>query len=149
MTYPPRKDQWLFVLLMLVSLILFGGALLSVGASFWKHEPGLWVPGIVFAAVGSLVLWILLGSRYEITATHLRLRLGPFRWALPLESIVEVYSTSRFGNDFGWGLALSLDRIRIKCRGRLMPFWISPEDKSGFVAELVRAHPGLKVTHDG
>ena len=148
MTYPAKKDMWLFVLLMLVSLSLFGGALLLVGASFWKHQPGLWVPGAILACVGGFLLWMLLGSFYRITETDLILRIGPLGFRLPLETIVDVHATSRFGNDFGWGLAFSLDRLRIRCRDRLLPFWISPEDKAGFVAELVRSRPEVKVTTD-
>ena len=69
-------------------------------------------------------------------------------WTLPLDAIEEVYSTSRLKADVGWGLAWSLDRMRIKCRGRMLPFWISPDDKAGFIAELLRAQPGLKVIED-
>src|SRR6266478_2251460 len=137
MIYPPKKDLWILVLLMLVSLLLFSGAVLFVGVAFWKHVPALSVAGIIFGSVGILLVWLLVGPFYEITETHLILRLGPFRWRLPLDTIAEVHSTCRLGYDFGWGLAFSLDRVRIKCRDRLLPFWISPEDKAGFIAVLV------------
>jgi hypothetical protein len=148
MIYPPKRDLWLLALLILICLLLFAGAFLLVGASFWKRVPGLWVPGIILGTVGTLLLWFLVGSFYEITESHLILGLGPLRWRLPLDTIAEVYSTSRFHHDFGWGLAFSLDRLRINCRDRLLPFWISPEDKAGFIAELVGARPDLKVTSD-
>lgn len=148
MIYPPKKDMWVFALLMTVSVFLCGGAVLLVVRFFWKHEPFLWVPGVILGSAGGMLVWILAGSVYEITETDLILRLGPLRWRLRLEAIEEVYSTTKLQNDIGWGLALSSDRIRIKCRDRFMPFWISPEDKSGFIAELVRSRPGVKVTED-
>jgi hypothetical protein len=148
MTYPAKRDLWILVLLLLVSTFLLGGGMLLVGAFFWKRVPFLWAPGVILASVGSLVLWIALGSRYEIDERDVRLRLGPFRWTLPLDSIVDIYSTSRFQHDYGWGLALSLDRLRIKCRDRWLPFWIAPEDKAAFIAELRGANPNVKVTQD-
>jgi Bacterial PH domain len=148
MIYPAKRDVWISVLLMLVSLVQLSGALLLVGTFFWKHVPHLWVPGVILANVGGLLLWILLGTRYEIGEKYLVLRLGPLRWRLPLEAITEVYSTSRFHNDFGWGLALSMDRVRITFRNRWLPFWISPENKTDFIAELKRANPHVQVVQD-
>jgi hypothetical protein len=148
MTYPPKRDLWILVLLILVCLLQFGGALICLGAAAWKHEPGLAIPGFVLATAGSMLLWMLFGSAYEVTATHLILRVGPLRWRLPLDTMADIYSTSRLHHDFGWGLAFSLDRVRITCRDRSLPFWISPEDKAGFIAELARARPDLKVTSD-
>ena len=149
MMYAQKKDLWVSVLLLLICVALFSGALLALGVSLWKQTPGLWVLSVIFAPMGALVLSILFGSFYEITPTHLVLHFGTLRWKLPVESIVEVYSTSKFwGNDFGWGFALSNDRIRIKCCDRWMPFWISPEDKADFVAELARLNPRARVIED-
>jgi|SRR6516162_1694473 hypothetical protein len=148
MIYSAKRDVWILVLLLLVSTFLLGGGMLLVGAFFWKRVPFLWVPGVILTGVGSLVLWVALGSGYEIDERDIHLRLGPMRWRLPLDSIEDVYSTCRFHHDFGWGLALSFDRLRIKCRDRWLPFWISPEDKAAFIAELRRANPYMKVTQD-
>jgi hypothetical protein len=148
MTYPAKRDVWISMLLMLISLVQLGVACLLVGAYFWKQVPHLWVPGVILANVGALLLWILLGTRYEIGEHDLILRLGPLRWKLGLDTIVEIYSTNRLRNDFGWGLALSLDRVRIKCRNRWLPFWISPESKTDFIAELRRANPHVQVVQD-
>jgi hypothetical protein len=148
MIYPAKRDLWILVLLLLVSTFLLGGGMLLVGAFFWKRVPLLWAPGLILSSAGSMVLWIALGSGYEIDERDVHLRLGRWRWTLSIDSIVDVYSTSRFHHDFGWGLALSFDRLRIKCRDRWLPFWISPEDKAAFIAELRRANPQVKVTQD-
>jgi hypothetical protein len=148
MIYPAKRDWWISMLLMLISLVQFSIAGLLVVTYFWKQEPHLWVPGVILANVGGLLVWILLGTRYEIDEMDLLLRLGPLRWRLAIDSIVEIYSTSRLQNDFGWGLALSLDRVRIKCRDRWLPFWISPENKADFIAELRHANPHVHVIQD-
>jgi hypothetical protein len=148
MVYPAKRDWWIAGLLVLISLIQFSGACLLVGVYFWKQVPHLWVAGLILGNVGGLLLWILLGTRYEIEERELSLRLGPMRWRLAIDSIVEIYSTHRLRHDFGWGLALSLDRLRIKCRDRWLPFWISPAEKADFIAELQRANPHVKVIRD-
>lgn len=148
MIYPPKRDLWLVMIILLVGLIFFGLACFLLVKFILTREPLLWVPALIMAAVGGLLMWFMLGTYYEITDKDLLIRLGPLRWKLSLETIVDVYSTTRLQADFGWGLAWSMDRLRIKCRGRVMPFWISPEDKAAFIAELVRVRPGLNVTED-
>jgi len=148
MIYLAKRDWWITALLALISLTQLSVSGLLIGIYFWKQVPHLWLVGVIVANVGGLLLWILLGSRYEIGEKELILRLGPLRWRLALDSIVEIYSVSRFRNDFGWGLALSLDRMRIKCRDRWLPFWISPENKADFIAELRRANPQIHVIQD-
>jgi hypothetical protein len=148
MIYPAKRDWWIAGLLVLISLIQLGGACLFVGVYFWKQVPHLWVAGLILGNVAALLLWILIGTRYEIGEQDLLIRLGPMRWRLAIGSIVEIYSTHRLRHDIGWGLALSLDRLRIKCSDRWLPFWISPQNKFDFIAELQRANPQVQVIQD-
>src|SRR5262245_30486622 len=148
MVYPAKRDWWITGLLALISLIQLGGACLVVGVYFWKQVPHLWIAGLIQGNIAAVLLWILTGTRYEIEEPNLIIRLGPLRWRLAIDSIVEVYSTGRLHADFGWGLALSLDRLRIKCRDRWLPFWISPESKADFIAELRHANPHVQVIQD-
>jgi len=148
MIYPAKRDWWISLLLMLISLVQLSSAGLLMGIYFWKQVPHLWVAGLIPGNIAAVLLWILLGTRYEIGERNLVIRLGPLRWRLATDSIVEVYSTVRLHADFGWGLALSLDRVRIKCRDRWLPFWISPENKTDFIAELRHANPHVQVIQD-
>ena len=79
-----KVDAWLVV----VTAVAIG---VSVGAAIalWR-EGG--VPTIVLLPVTLLLgagmpLWILLGTRYELSHGRLLIRCGPFRWTVPLKEI--------------------------------------------------------------
>jgi len=145
MTYPPKRDLWLVVLISLVCAVEFGIGGIVIAAAVRVRQPLLTLPGCLLVSVGGLIVWIVLKCHYEITADSVVIRLGPLRFTLPIDSIVEVHSTSKVKIEFAWGLAWSIDRLVIKCQGRRMPYSISPEGKAAFVAELTRIRPGLKV----
>jgi len=148
MTYAPKRDLWVQVVLLLISSGFLVVACLLLAKYFATHEPFLWVPALLFGAVGAFTGSIILGTRYEITETDVVIRMGPVGWSLPLEGIEEVSSAKRWRIDFDWNTALSNDRLRIKCRGRLVGFWVSPDDKQAFVAELVGRRPEIRVVTD-
>ena len=58
-----------------------------------------WAQRLIFLLLGvamaGFMLWILYGTFYRLTATHLLVRSGPFRYAIPLAEI----------NFFGWPLS--------------------------------------------
>ena len=93
---------------------------------------GVMVPVTLVLGAG-LPLWVLLGTRYELTPGRLLIRCGPFRWAVPLEEIRAVEPTR---NPLS-SPALSLDRLRIDY-GRGSSVMISPREKARFLAELDR-----------
>jgi hypothetical protein len=148
MIYSPKRDWWVATLMMTIGAIQFSGGCLLVLAAIRMHQPGVLVPAAVLIVVAMFVFWIWSSSSYEISETDLDICFGPLHWIVPLDTIEEIYTTRRLKADVGWGLAWSLDRVRIKARGRLFPFWISPDDKAGFIAELLRIRPGLKVVED-
>lgn len=145
MTYPPKRDLWIVVLISLAGAVEFGVGGIIIAAAVRIRQPLLTMPGCLLVSVGGFIVWIFMMCHYEITADTVVIRFGPLRFALPIDSIVEVHLTSRFKVEFGWGLAWSIDRLVIKCQGRRMPYSISPDDKAAFLAELVRIRPGLKV----
>jgi hypothetical protein len=153
--YPAKRDWWIACLVVPASLLLVGiGAVIGYQVATQALPP---VPGLLGAAVpagiGGLLLWMFLGTSYEIGETHLITRLGPFRFRVPLAAIEEVESTTGLRLVIGLGLAWSLDMVHVKYRKpsgrRAFPVSISPADKSEFLRELAGAVPGLKVVgHD-
>ncbi len=79
-----KVDLWLIAVTAL-SVATSTGAVLAV---FLKGG----VPAAVLASTALLVLvagiglplWVLLGTRYELTPERLLIRCGPFRWTVPL-----------------------------------------------------------------
>ena len=151
MIYPAKCDWWIACLVVPTSLLPIGiGAVVACQAVMQAMPP---VPGLLGAVlplgVGGLLLWMFLGTSYDIGETELVNRLGPFRFRVPLNAIEEVVSTSGFRLVVGLGLAWSLDMLHIKYRKpsgrRAWPVSISPQDKTGFLQELAAAVPGLKI----
>jgi hypothetical protein len=161
--YPSKIDWWLAAILALVGLGMSVAGI--VGVVLPLLQPGITVfpalVGLIILPLGMLVLWQLASTGYEITATDLIMKSGPFRWTLALDQIIEVYSTRnppRHAPGFtlidhfrGNHPALSLDRLRVNYRygGQIKFYLISPLDKSGFLHEMAQAVPGLQVTRDG
>jgi hypothetical protein len=94
---------------------------------------GLWWVIIPLAGTFGFVLWVMLGTYYEIEGNRLLVRSGPFRWRIPINEIEEMTPTH---NPLS-SPALSLDRLRIEYSGG-RSVMISPEDKDRFIAEIER-----------
>jgi hypothetical protein len=141
MLYKSKRDGRVVGLALIVCVTMLGGMVAVVSAAFDAREPLLAIPAIFLAAVVAMLVWSWVAAWSAITPTTLDIGFGPFRWTIPLESIAEVRSVSRFIVRPAWGLAWSLDRIYIKCRNRPLPYCISPGDKPGFLAELQRMRP--------
>jgi hypothetical protein len=162
MIYPSKTDWWLAVILALVGLGLSGAGVVALVMP-WV-QPGMpalgALVGLIPLGLGLLVLWQLLSTGYEITPDDLVMRSGPFQWRIRLDQIIEVYPTrnppphapslSLVDHFRGNHPALSLDRLRVNCRGkdRIKFYLISPQDQSGFLQELAQAVAGLQVSGD-
>lgn len=134
-----KRDTWLMAVLVLAGLLSF-----SVAAAAIFEEPGPGLATLSLAlAVDSFVVWIFLRTYYVVTETDLLVRSGPFRWTIRLSDIQQVRPTR---NPLS-SPALSLDRLEIlHARGFLM---ISPQDKRGFLEDLVARTPGLVLRGEG
>lgn len=134
-----KRDAWLMAVLAVAGL--YSLAVAAV-VTFTGPGPGLAVLALL-AAVYAFVAWIFVKTFYIVTETDLLVRSGPFRWTIPLDDIQKVQPTR---NPLS-SPALSLDRLEIlHSRGSLM---ISPEDKRGFLEDLVVRTPGLVLRGDG
>ncbi len=154
MIYPAKYDGWIACLFVPASLLPFGvGTVIAYEMAMQAIPlvPGLLGTVLPFA-VGGLLLWMFLGTSYEIGETELVNRLGPFCFRVPLKAIEEVVSTNGFRLVVGLGLAWSLDMLHVKYRKasghRGWTVSISPQDKIGFLQELATAVPGLKLVAD-
>jgi len=134
-TFKSRVDRWL-------AAVLIGGAAFAVFVVLFAIAAGVATSGPVallsalllapIAIVGAgLPLWLLKSTRYEVTATHLKVVSGPFRWSIPIKDIGAI---TRTANPLS-SPALSLRRLRIE-QGRGGVIMVSPEDETGFLTAL-------------
>ena len=79
-----RVDWWLFTFLILVLMV--ATVLVAQGVI---ERPGP-TSGVILAlatVTDVFFLWILLGTRYEVSPRGLRVYLGPLRWTFPADQI--------------------------------------------------------------
>lgn len=151
MIYPSKKDWWVALFLLVISLIQFGigGVILYELVVQAAPLPAL-VAGLIPLLAGGLILWVYLSTGYLISPPNLIVRSGPFWFTIALDAIVEVQPRRKYSFEIGWNFALSQDRLFIRYRKRngrvaLLGVVVSPEDQEGFLQELARDVPSLKI----
>jgi hypothetical protein len=109
--------------------------------------------GLALMLLGAYSFWLAVSTMYEITATHVRARMGPFRCEVPLDAITRVIIVQKlFGHrPTRKNFSMSLDRIYIEYRRlsdntALFGMAISPKDKARFLHDLREAAPHLKTS---
>lgn len=149
MIYPSKKDWWVALFLLAVSLMQFGiGGIILYELVVQAAPLPVLLTGLVPILVGGLLLWIFLSTGCDISPPDLVVRYGPFRFTIALDAITEVQARRKYSLELGWNFALSQDRLFIKYRkrnGRVAQLGVvvSPEDKEGFLQELAREVPRL------
>jgi hypothetical protein len=140
--YQSKRDGWIVILLWaVVAVMLFAaGNLWRVPAPFAFRL----LISVLLILIAAFVLWTLYGTRYTLTESTLIIQSGPFRWIIDLESITEVFPTR---NPLS-SPACSLDRLHIRYGKGSPEMMISPQDKAGFLRDLVVRSPGLKLNGD-
>ncbi|TNF54135.1 hypothetical protein EP227_04790 [bacterium] len=140
--YPSKRDWWLVVLLLSVSLFF-----LYVPVILFSEPIHLLIKvfgSMFFLAMSVLCPWILFGTHYILTSEHLIVRCLSSKHSIPLPEIYEVYPTH---NPLS-APACSLDRLRVKFRSSRFGALISPKDKRAFMRDLLSRCPQLVQDRD-
>jgi hypothetical protein len=140
--YPSKRDGWIVILLWAgVAVMLFAAV------NLWK-APAPFVFRLLILVLliflAAFVLWTLYGTLYTLTESTLIVQSGPFRWIIDLETITEVFPTR---NPLS-SPACSLDRLQIHYGKSRLGMMISPQDKAGFLRDLMARSPNLKLNGD-
>ena len=138
-----KKSAGLITVVAAVLLIcITGGTFLLATGSGWDLALGL-----AALAASLAYLWLTIPVSYQVTGEELLVRGGPFRWKIPLDSIVRVQPTKNPLSAPAW----SLDRLHVTYRKKAGKSFvlISPKDRQSFVEKLEAATPGLKKDGDG
>lgn len=123
-----KIDTWLAALLVVTAVALLG---LTVHMMRSKGVVGLLlVLPALLGAIG-LPIWLVMSTRYTLTASELHIRSGPVSITVPIADIHSITPTS---NPLS-SPALSLDRLLIEY-GNGKQVMISPEDKQQFIRDV-------------
>jgi hypothetical protein len=113
--------------------------LASVLPDLPSHPAELAVVIAVVVITAGLPVWLLLTTRYVLSADALKVTSGPFRWTVRIADIKSVTPTRSMISS----PALSLQRLEIRY-GTYQSVIISPADRDGFLRALeARRHAAV------
>ncbi len=138
-----KRDWWIIGLIWLGIIMSVVGGLVPMflGEASWLE---IVMIGSLVVGMDSLMLWVLYGTGYTVTAGRLIIRCGPFAFPVTLSGIESVTPTRS-----PWSSpACSLDRLKIVYGVSLQTVMISPEDKPGLLSAIVQQCPMLVMLHD-
>ncbi|MCF2487529.1 PH domain-containing protein [Dyadobacter sp. CY347] len=121
-----------------LSVPIFG--LLAIMGTFMAVK-GIWVGLGIIALVTALIVHLFMTTYYQISRNEIRIKSGFFYdKTIHISSIKKIIQTR---NPLS-SPALSLDRIELRYN-RFDSVMISPEDKEGFVLEVLAVCGGIEV----
>jgi hypothetical protein len=136
--FAARRDAWLVGVLSVVTLSMIWLLARLMGSDATLVAKMLLGPVLLAAAAFSL--WCLFGTRYQLGPDALLVRVGPFRWRIRLESIVEIHPDRNLLSS----AALSYARLRIRVSGGPGDIYVSPRNRQRFLDCMQAACPGLR-----
>jgi len=126
--FKSKTDLWLGLTILMSALI---SLVVSFGMAVSMNALGVVFAVVVFVAGVVMPLWILLGTRYIVSADNLRVKSGPFTWDIAISSITAVKNSK---NPLS-SPALSLDRLHIQYQqGKSL--MVSPKNRDEFLAAI-------------
>lgn len=127
--FDTRRDMWLMA-------IIYGSVLICA-ITAWPaivyhhlHWSGLLVAVICLVTI-ILLLWVALGTYYEIDDGVLKINHGPYRWRIPLEQIESITPIRSYRSS----PALSMNRVMISYAGG-KTVMVSPERQQEFIMSV-------------
>lgn len=99
--------------------------------------------GIGFS-ISSLLVWILLDTKYTITNKHIYYCSGPIRGKIEVMSIQKIEHVTTWYVGPLLKPALGDKGLTIRYH-KFKDIYISPKDKERFIAELLKINPDIKV----
>lgn len=139
LTFSSKVDAWIpgvVIVSVLASpvIVFLAPAKKPVASMTWM---------IVFGAglfTLALVGWMFATTAYVISGPDLRLKSGPVRITIPINTITRIGR----GSVIGSAIALSLSRIEIQY-GRFQSVLISPKDPRAFIQAILARAPNVTV----
>ncbi len=140
-TYVPRRDRW-------VTMLLWATALLVAWSAFWgtrdAMEPAARLGlSVLYGAVILLCIAPLYTLAYTLSRDRLRVGFGPIGMNVPLADIQRVAPGVKAGLTISWSMALK--GLIIERSGRKWAVMISPLNQGDFLRDLAERCPHLTL----
>lgn len=134
--FPSKRDTWVVIVLWIAVAMMVAGAirLMTCGAP----PVHAMIVSLITLATAIFTISVLYGTRYIVTDSLLTIRAGPLRWRVDVASIRAITPS----DDPISSPACSLDRLEI-AYGDNETILVSPADREGFLAEMMRVQPAL------
>jgi hypothetical protein len=141
MKFTSRKDV-LFSILIL-GTVVFLAVLSTFGIALgWIEKHDFWIT-IPLGAIIVFLLWVFLGTNYELTETLLIYKSGPLRGKIRIDQIREIVK----GKTLYVGIkpATAGKGLIIKYQ-KYDEIYISPFSNEVFIAEILKRNPDIVIT---
>ncbi len=140
-TYVPRRDRWITVVLWSTALLLAWSATRMATAPMdptWKLGIGAF-----YAAIITMCVAPIYALSYRLSDRTLRAGFGPVGRSVALADIESVTPGMKTGLTWGW--SLSVKGVVITRRGRRWKVFVSPLCQGDFLRDLAERCPHLEL----
>lgn len=134
--YYSKRDSWLTVIVW--GFIIIGFIPIISGAI--KGSQALWCLSIIWTLLIAFLVWLWLGTYYELHEKFLLICSGPIKEKYYYKNITLIKSSQALCSSS----SLSIVRLEVYCNGYLMRY-ISPKETSTFIKDFRKKCPDAMV----
>ena len=140
-TYVPRRDRWITVVLWSTALLLaWSAARMATAPMDATLKLGI---GAFYAAIIAMCVAPIYALSYRLSDRTLRAGVGPVGRSVALADIESVTPGMKTGLTWGW--SLSVKGVVITRRGRRWKVFVSPLCQGDFLRDLAERCPHLEL----
>ena len=144
MKFKSRKDVLFQVLGLGLMGVFIGFVLLRVFSNGYENYTFMW-NDILMLAVAGFLMWLGLGTNYQLTQSELKYKSGPIRGKIQIHEIHEIIK----GKTLWSGLKPATARhgLIIKYK-KYHEIYISPQTNDSFVKKILELNSAIKITSE-
>lgn len=141
-TYAPKRDRWITMVLWTCALVVAAGALAAAGDEGVRPAQ----KGVIAAIQGAVIVACvapIYTLSYVLSDRALRVACGPIGMNIALEDIEAVTPGVKTGMTYGFSLALK--GVVVERHGKRWKVFVSPLNQGDFLRDLAGRSPHLQL----
>jgi hypothetical protein len=144
MKFKSRKDVLFQVLGLGLMGVFIGYVFLRIFSNGYENYIFMW-HDILLLAVAGFLMWLGLGTNYQLTQSELEYKCGPIRGKIQIHEIHEIIK----GKTLWSGLkpATAKNGLIIKYK-KYHEIYISPKTNDSFVKKILELNSAIKITSE-